>query len=222
MREILRVTWTVMPLRPPEPWRHCGHCNGSRKFLCSEKFRVNAQKKRVDIWLIYRCNDCEESWNLPIIERASVGSMGGSEFSAYMQNDAALATRHAFDLARLRRYAARVETSSDPSVTKSCERTLTRVPEQIEIALVMHQAFQLRLDQFLSRELEVSRSLVARLAAENLLTVSPATRKGVRGVIADGQVVTIGIADAGGEIRAALAQTVLAGRFSGVTFSDVT
>lgn len=74
----------------------------------------------------------------------------------------------------------------------------------------------------MARELELSRSLVARLAGDGVLTVSRATRKGVSATIADGQLITIAIGEESGEVRAVLAQAVLAGRFSGVTFRDVT
>ncbi len=58
MPETLRVTWRVTPLQPPLVRRHCSRCAAARAFACSLKFRTNAQKKRLDVWLIYRCSAC--------------------------------------------------------------------------------------------------------------------------------------------------------------------
>ena len=33
------------------------------------------EKKRIDVWLIYRCLACEEAWNLPIFERVGIGDI---------------------------------------------------------------------------------------------------------------------------------------------------
>jgi hypothetical protein len=68
LHETLRVTWQVTPLRPPLIRRHCSRCSIEMPFACSMKFRTNAQKKRIDVWLIYRCTACDEVWNLPIFD----------------------------------------------------------------------------------------------------------------------------------------------------------
>jgi hypothetical protein len=53
------------------------------------KFRTNAQKKRIDVWLIYRCSTCDETWNLPIYERVAIGDLAPGEFQAIACNDPA-------------------------------------------------------------------------------------------------------------------------------------
>ena len=136
MRELLRVTWTVTPLRPPVAWRHCSHCGKIRRFQTSEKFRVNAQKKRIDVWLIYRCEICAASWNLPIIERAMVSGIDRSTFSEFMRNEEKLARRYAFDVERLRRHGARPEPCADYLVGKSYMSGDRREAQAIEITLM--------------------------------------------------------------------------------------
>ena len=53
------------------------------------KFRTNAQKKRIDVWLIYRCSACDEVWNLPIFERVATGDIAPDAFDAIARNDPA-------------------------------------------------------------------------------------------------------------------------------------
>ena len=91
MHQNLRVTWRVTPLQPPLVRRHCSRCSGDMAFACSMKFRTNAQKKRIDVWLIYRCSTCDTVWNLPIFERVGVGEIAPDAFDAITHNDPALA-----------------------------------------------------------------------------------------------------------------------------------
>ena len=48
-----KVIWEVRYLSLPQVLRHCKKCGQKTLFTCSEKFRVNAQQKTLDIWLIY-------------------------------------------------------------------------------------------------------------------------------------------------------------------------
>lgn len=153
------------------------------------KFRTNAQKKRIDVWLIYRCAICGETWNLPIFERVSVGDVSAAEFQAIACNEPALAARHAFDTPRLRRHSDRVEESTDVAVEKSVRGEPRGEPTAIEISLALAQPCHVRLDGFLSRELGVARGRLALLMESRRLTVTPLRRTLLRGPVVSGQVV---------------------------------
>src|SRR3954453_14796375 len=73
--------------------RHCPRCKLQRRFASSGKFRVNAQKKRIDAWLIFRCAAWGERWNSPVHERRPVGALDPKELDALMRNDPDLAAR---------------------------------------------------------------------------------------------------------------------------------
>ena len=51
--------------------RRCGGCGKKMVFECAGKFRVNANGRRLDVWLIYRCQRCGHTWNIPLYERIS-------------------------------------------------------------------------------------------------------------------------------------------------------
>ena len=78
-------------------------CSGTRRFRTSEKFRVNAQKKRIDVWLVYRLRILrgELEFADPRTRRDGERYRKLSTLSGFMQNDEALARRYAFDLERL-------------------------------------------------------------------------------------------------------------------------
>ncbi|HKP24249.1 MAG TPA: DUF1062 domain-containing protein [Dongiaceae bacterium] len=116
MYEGLCVTWRVTPLQPPLLRRHCSRCSKQMPFACSMKFRTNAQKKRIDVWLIYRCSGCDEVWNLPIFERVTVGDMPPGVLGAIARDDPAVALRSAFDRRLLERHGGHAEDCPDAVV----------------------------------------------------------------------------------------------------------
>jgi len=66
-----------------------------------------------------------------------------------------------------------------------------RDPDTIEITLVMCEPCGMRLDQLLAREFGLSRGSIARLAEQEVLIIIPASRNGVRAMLADGQVIRV-------------------------------
>ena len=63
------ITWEVKVNNTPLLIKKCSHCDSDR-FYCSDKFRMNAQKKNIDVWLIYRCVKCDNTCNLTLLSRS--------------------------------------------------------------------------------------------------------------------------------------------------------
>lgn len=72
-------------------FHRCGGCGKKREFVNSGKFRVNANGKLVDVWLIYRCVKCKHSWNLTIYERRKPAKISSEEYQKFLDNDMELA-----------------------------------------------------------------------------------------------------------------------------------
>ena len=56
----LHLHWTLTPAHAPRPLRHCPGCGDQRAFIADApprglRARLNANGKRLDGWLIYRC-----------------------------------------------------------------------------------------------------------------------------------------------------------------------
>ncbi len=88
-------TWAVSPNNTPLLKKSCSHCD-SKQFYCSEKFRINAQKKNVDVWLIYRCVKCDSTYNLTIFSRTRPTAIDSILFNKFQNNDTELAWKYAF------------------------------------------------------------------------------------------------------------------------------
>jgi hypothetical protein len=191
MQSLLQVQWRVTPLKTPRPWLHCPRCDARTPFVSSDKFRVNAQKKRLDAWLVYRCARCEQSWNFPVLERCPVNGIEPAALRALTENDAALAWRHAFDLTRLGRHSNQIESFVEFSIEKHLPSPLDGIAVHAEITIAVPYECGVRLDKLLACELGLSRSAIERLAEANALTVLPASRRALKQTVRDGQRITI-------------------------------
>lgn len=165
--------------------RHCPRCNLSRRFASSGKFRVNAQKKRIDVWLIFRCTVCDDRWNWPVHERRPVGALDPAELDALMRNDPALAARHGWAAVQ----AGNAGVDQAPDVRLSVIEPATGTTQMVEIVLAITGASP-RLDRVLAQALGLARSEIEALA----MTVAPAARKSLRRPACDGQRITVDLA----------------------------
>jgi hypothetical protein len=70
------------------------------------RFRVNANGKLLDVWLLVRCVSCDRTSKLIVYERASVRSFDPVELDGYQANDPELVASRLLDprLARRNRF----------------------------------------------------------------------------------------------------------------------
>ncbi|UKB77815.1 DUF1062 domain-containing protein [Chryseobacterium sp. MEBOG07] len=87
--------WEVQAKNTPLLKKKCSHCN-SERFYCSDKFRLNAQKKNIDIWLIYRCVKCNNTYNMTVFSRIRTESINKEIFNKFSENNTEIAWEHAF------------------------------------------------------------------------------------------------------------------------------
>lgn len=172
--------WIVRPCEPPRLRRYCPGCGRVTDYACSGRFRMNAQKKTLDVWLKYRCADCECTWKAPILERIATTKLDPALREAFERDDPAIVARYAFDVARWRRDI--VEVVHDEAV--SVERiAIECVCEPTAYACVHFDApfpCDARLDRLLAAELSVARSQLHRLFDAGALSIAPDSKDGLR------------------------------------------
>lgn len=103
------VVWKIQYCAPPTVLRHCKKCGKKSEYVCSGEFRVNAQQKTLDVWLIYKCAHCNTTWNSTIYSRVSPHKLDGALLERFHSNDKALVMRYAMDLPLLQRNGAEVK-----------------------------------------------------------------------------------------------------------------
>ncbi|MFF3959526.1 DUF1062 domain-containing protein [Streptomyces sp. NPDC001890] len=84
------INWVVMPTCLPLVRRRCHSCV-SERFRTSGKFRVNANHKLIDAWLLALCTVCGETTKLTILERMNVRSVRPELLDRLHGNDPGLA-----------------------------------------------------------------------------------------------------------------------------------
>lgn len=168
--------WSIRPLELPRPWRYCASCATARAFVCSERFRVNAQKKSLDVWLNYRCECCEDLWKFPLLERRPVGELGRA-LDDFARHDPATVWKYAFDIARLRPHVIRIDADVRVQIERAPLAAATAAPGYICIEFDVPFPCDIRLDRLLAGELGISRST---------LRVCPDQRGALRKRVRDG------------------------------------
>ncbi|RJT39567.1 DUF1062 domain-containing protein [Mesorhizobium waimense] len=180
MSELLRIRWAIAPTIAPRPLINCNRCGGTKPYQCSGKFRINANGKRIDVWLIYRCLDCDNSWNFGILERCNRRDIEPTLLQGFESNDPVLARRHAFDVVALRSRVGRIEEFPDVAVDKQTHGGAPEVTSALELQLALETPTSLRLDRLLASELGISRSRLQTLEERQLLSIDPDGTKALR------------------------------------------
>ncbi|WP_299620989.1 DUF1062 domain-containing protein [Pelagibius sp.] len=208
MGKPLSVLWTITPQSEPRPWLTCSRCGGPRPFRSSGKFRLNANGKRLDAWLIYCCAVCDQTWNRPVLERRTVASLDLRLVTALRMNDPGLARRMAFDLDGLSGHAGRIEHCNDLQVHKTVLAAPSEPPRSLEIRLAVPDPVRLRLDRLLAGELGLARQRLQNLEKSGRLALHPARARMLRRPLRDGLRLTLDLSqEPDGAAIAAAAQS---------------
>ncbi|MDH7800733.1 MULTISPECIES: DUF1062 domain-containing protein [unclassified Rhizobium] len=177
MCDTLRVQWTIIPRTAPQPWIACSGCGGLRAFQSSGKIRLNANGRKLDAWLIYRCLTCEKTWNRPIFERQNVRDIAPAALEALQSNDPLWIRAETFNIEALRRKSQRVDEFPEFDI----EKTIMGAPPdwtrldctRAEIDLAVPFLTSIRLDRLLASELGLSRSRLQALHDGGALRANP-------------------------------------------------
>ncbi|CAI8879959.1 DUF1062 domain-containing protein [Chryseobacterium sp. IT-36CA2] len=104
-------SWEVKVKNTPLLKKKCSHCD-SERFQCSDKFRLNAQKKNIDIWLIYRCVKCNNTYNMTVFSRIRTESISKEIFNKFSENNRGIAWEYAFSQELIRKNNAEADWES--------------------------------------------------------------------------------------------------------------
>lgn len=190
----LQVRWTITPKIAPQPWITCSGCGGLRAFRSSDKVRLNANGRKLDAWLIYKCTDCDRTWNRTIFERQNVRHVDSAMLQALQSNDPDWVRAETFNLEALKRESSRIDEFAECDVRKELLRE-TAGWTNLEIEFSISLAASARLDRLLATELQISRARLSALHESGLLTTSPTRAGMLRRRIRDGLCVTVDLSD---------------------------
>jgi len=167
--EYKKATWHIVPANTPVIIKHCSKCNRKNEYYCSEKFRVNANQARVDIWLIYKCNKCDSTWKLAIKKGVRPRDLPAGLFDKFVNNDRCLAWQYAFDRHFLKQHSCVIDYANVEYSVRGYDRC--------EGPLLVHikslYCFELKLGTLLANVLCMTVGQIKKLAESGAILASP-------------------------------------------------
>lgn len=168
------ITWEVKVKNTPLLIKKCSHCDSDR-FYCSDKFRMNAQKKNIDVWLIYRCVKCDNTCNLTLLSRSKPDLINKTLFHSFSMNDKDAAWKYAFSTEMERKNNLRLDYGSveyEVIPNTSLEDLLNLSNEVIKIHIKYEFEFDLKLSSLIRRCFSLSANQVKRMFEDGIITIS--------------------------------------------------
>lgn len=161
--------WVVMPTCLPLVVRRCHACP-SERFRASGKFRVNANHKVLDAWLLVLCTSCGETAKLTVFERMNVRSVRPELLDRLHGNDLGLTAellqdpvvRHRNRIALDWDNAWRLDTGGSDHLDR----------EVIDVSVRFAARIPVRPVRLIAEGCGLSRAQVERLAAEGKLVAA--------------------------------------------------
>lgn len=168
------ITWEVKVKNTPLLIKKCSHCDSDR-FYCSDKFRMNAQKKNIDVWLIYRCVKCDNTCNLTLLSRSKPDLIDKTLFHSFSMNDKDTAWKYAFSTEMERKNNLRLDYGSveyEVIPNTSLEDLLNLSNEVIKIHIKFEFEFDLKLSSLIRRCFSLSANQVKRMFEDGIITIT--------------------------------------------------
>jgi hypothetical protein len=91
------LPWVLRRTRLPLLSLRCVACRSESATTGEGRFRVNANGKLLDVWLLVRCVSCDRTSKLTVRERTPVRSFDPAELDGYYANDLELVASRLLD-----------------------------------------------------------------------------------------------------------------------------
>jgi hypothetical protein len=161
--------WVVMPTCLPVVLRRCHAC-ASERFRANGKFRVNANHKLIDAWLLVLCTACGETAKLTVLERVNVRSVRPELLDRLHDNDPGLAAELLQDPVVQRRNRIALDWDGAWRLDTGGSDRLDR--ELIEVSVRFAARIPVRPVRLIAEGCGLSRAEVERLIAEGKLVAA--------------------------------------------------
>ena len=100
--------YEIIPTETYKIIRNCSGCGHKSVYYSTNKVRINANGKHIDVWLIYKCVKCKHTYNLPLYSRINRNELDKSEYEALLNSDQEIVNRYGLDRNILKKNAAMI------------------------------------------------------------------------------------------------------------------
>jgi hypothetical protein len=158
---LVRATtqWLVCPTDFPAIRRRCRTCP-STEYRTQGRFRINANHKLLDVWLLALCVQCGETLKLTVLERVHVRSIEPAMLSGFHDNAPALAAKLLADP----QVAHRNDVALDWADAWTLEMSSVELPKAgiLDVSVCFAQHIPLRPTTLIATGLKLSRAEVTK------------------------------------------------------------
>ncbi len=169
--------WIITPTSPPRYLLRCSKCGKKTEYYCSEKFRINAQKKLVDVWLIYKCENCDTTRNIDIITRMHSNKLNIDEYELFLDNDIKTAWRYAFNKDVIKKNRVIVDYSKIEYIMSGdillLEEISNREEDFVEFEIKFDYDIELDIAYVIRKNLMISVSQFNRMIDNDIISTYP-------------------------------------------------
>lgn len=153
--------WAIKPAGTPVVLKNCSRCGCQSEFNCSNQFRVNAQQRKLDVWLIYKCKRCNCTWNMDIYSRVRPQDLPPEQYEGFLRNDPGLAAQFACDAQTIRNNKVKADFEHLSYRIVGDLLTVEELSEYaVSLTITTDYGMPVRLDKILSEGLGISRNKV--------------------------------------------------------------
>lgn len=145
--------YEIIPTETYKIIRNCSGCGGKSIYQCTDKIRMNANGKKIDVWLIYQCGKCKHTYNLPVYSRINRDAFDKAEYEALQRSDQKIVMQYGLDRELFQKNGSKIHT--EPSYVL---KYIATESEDNSIRFRNPYRIRIRHDKLIAECLGVSRS----------------------------------------------------------------
>ncbi len=145
--------------------RSCPKCGRKTYYVNTKKFRVNANGNKLDVWLIYQCEECKHTLNIAIYERQKVSSIPKAEYQCFLNNDEQFAEMYGKNVQLFRKNKAAIDFEKANYDYVKLHETMEDGDFEEQAVIAVNNPYQLKIrpEKQIAEILGLSRSQVKNL-----------------------------------------------------------
>ncbi|MFI6500959.1 DUF1062 domain-containing protein [Nonomuraea typhae] len=153
------LPWAVRRTRLPLLALRCVDCRSERATTADGKFRVNANGKLLDVWLLVNCVSCDHTGKLTVHDRVPVRSLPPALLDGYFANAPSLVAATLLDPSTARRNRFGLEWDGCWELHAP---TPPESPWPLRFTVTFEDPVPLRPERLIAQGLGISRNELAR------------------------------------------------------------
>ena len=156
-----KALWVVRERGLPAIVKACVSCRSTRHHPTG-KFRVNANGKLLDVWMLIRCERCGRTSKIPVHERISVQALHRERLLMFQDNDPAMVRDLVMDPALACQTAYQLDWSGTWALETSMPsgEFMREDPAPLRVMIRFELPVPVRVEKLLTTGLGLSRSVV--------------------------------------------------------------